>query len=121
MKNIYLASTYGQMHEMRMVAEKLRAAGHTVTSRWIDGDEEGLSREKAALMDIADVAYSDIIMSFTLPPKTPHTGGGRHVEFGYGYALGKRMLIVGQIGEHVFHHLPSIEHYENLDLAMEAL
>jgi nucleoside 2-deoxyribosyltransferase len=119
--NIYLAATYGQMIEMREVAEKLKAAGHTVTSRWINGDEEGMSRERAALMDIADIDYADTIMAFTLPPHTAHTGGGRHVEFGYAFATGKRLIIVGEKGEHVFHYLPNVEHFNALDEAIKGL
>ena len=118
---IYLAATYGQMLEMRAVASVLRQAGHIVTARWVNGDEEGMSKEKAALMDIADLDYADTIISYSLPPKTNHTGGGRHVEFGYCYATGKRMIVIGPKGEHIFHHLPNIEHFETLEEAMKTL
>lgn len=118
---IYLAATYGQMLEMCDVAAKLREAGHEVTSRWIDGMEEGQTKEYGAKMDLADIDFADIVLSYTLPPKTSHTGGGRHVEFGYGYATGKRMILVGQKGEHIFHYLPNVEHYENLDEALKGI
>lgn len=121
MANIYLASTYGSMLQMREVAKKLTDAGHNITSRWINNAEESLNREQGALMDVADVDYADIVISFTLPRGTSHKGGGRHWEFGYAYGTGKRNILVGPKGEHIFHHLPSVEHFETLDEAIKAL
>lgn len=121
MANIYLAATYGSMEAMREAAKKLTDAGHFITARWINGDEEGMSKESAALMDVADIDYADIVISFVLAPKTPHTGGGRHWEFGYAYACHKRNILIGPKGEHVFHYLPSVEHFDTLDEAMGAL
>jgi nucleoside 2-deoxyribosyltransferase len=119
--NIYLAATYGQMLEMRDVAAVLRAAGHTVTARWIDGVEEDMSKQQAALMDLADIDFADVVISYSLAEKHMHIGGGRHFEFGYAYATQKRNIIVGPKGEHIFHWLPSIEHFPTLEEAMKAL
>lgn len=121
MNKIYLAETYGQMCQMFEIALRLRDLGHEITSRWINGDEEQLSREAAALMDVADVDSADTCLCFSLPPKTAHTGGGRHWEFGYGYATGKRIIIVGPKGEHIFHFLPGIVHCDTLEQAMGIL
>ena len=49
---------------------------------------------------------------------TATTGGGRHVEFGYGLALGKIMICVGE-REHVFAHLPSIRFFDTEEAAVE--
>lgn len=119
--SIYLAAAYGKMQAMQHAAALLQAAGHKVTSRWIYGDEEGQTKVDAALMDLSDIDFADVVLSFSLPPKTMHTGGGRHVEFGYAYATGKRLIFVGPKGEHVFHHLPNVEHYDTLEQAIEAL
>lgn len=118
---IYLAAIYGEMTKMRDVAAKLKAAGHEITSRWIDGDEEGMSREEAALMDIADVNRADTLVTFSFPRGTFTKGGGRHVEFGYGYATKKRLIIVGEKGEHVFHYLPNVEHFGSVDELIKGL
>jgi nucleoside 2-deoxyribosyltransferase len=115
---IYLAATYGQMDEMRGHADKLRAAGHTVTSRWINGDEDTMSRQAAALMDLEDVLNCDVLLAFTLPRGTQHTGGGRNVEFGYAYSQGKHVVTVGPVGEHVFHYLPGIVHVPTVEAAI---
>lgn len=118
---IYLAATYAQMFEMREVAEKLKTAGHGITAKWIWGDEEKMTKEAAASMDLSNVMEADIVMSYSLPPYTKHTGGGRHVEFGFGVILSKRMMIVGEKGEHIFHYLPDVEHYATLDEAIKAI
>jgi hypothetical protein len=39
---IYLAARYDRRHEMRDVARRLRAAGHAITSIWIEGLHEGV-------------------------------------------------------------------------------
>lgn len=122
MSSIYLAALYSQMFAMQDVAQKLREAGHEITSKWIDGDEEKkLTREEAAIMDRDDVDAADTVICFSLPKGTLHNGGGRHWEFGYAYAKGKRIIIVGPLGEHVFHHLPTIIHYNDLESAMANL
>ena len=121
MSSIYLAAMYSKMHEMQEVADRLKAAGHEITARWINGDEETMTKEQAALMDLADIDFAKIVIAFALPPKTMFNGGGRHVEFGYAYACGKRIIVVGEKGENVFHYLPNIEHYPTLDAAIEAL
>jgi len=121
MANVYIASLYSTIEQMREVAKRLTEAGHSVTSRWLDGSEEHMTREAAALMDVADVDFADVVLSFTLPRKTMHNGGGRHWEFGYAYGTGKRNIIVGPKGEHVFHYLPSVEHFETLEEAIGAL
>jgi hypothetical protein len=118
---IYLAALYSERLTMLENAAKLREMGHEVTSRWIDGMEEGQTREYSALLDLADIKSARCVMSFSLPYRTSHIGGGRHVEFGMAYVLGKRMVVVGEKGEHVFHYLPGIEHYETLEKALEAL
>lgn len=117
---IYLATSYGRMHEMREVARKVRAAGHEITSRWIDGNEEHQTERDSAFMDLEDVHRCDCVLSFTHPKGSLLPGGGRHVEFGYGYAQGKRLVIVGD-RETVFHHLPDVEVFPDLDQALAYL
>lgn len=111
---IYLAARYARREEMEVVADKLSDAGFGITSHWVYGAEEGLTYEDIAVMDIDDVTSADVILSFTEPYGTPHVGGGRHVEFGYGLALGKEMAIVGYT-ENVFHYYPDVRRYDNLE------
>lgn len=120
---IYIASTYGSMTEMRSVKKFLEDDDHVVTARWIDGGEEGpggRSMEAAAHMDIDDIQRADALFYMARPVGSASVGGGRHWEFGYAYALGKRCVVVGQ-REIVFCHLRGLEVYSNLTEAREAL
>lgn len=118
----YLAARFSQHSEMQGVRDVLRGLGHEVTSRWIDlhgGDQlESATSDKLnsdpeacstfGLHDIEDMEAAEAIISFTYPDGGGK--GGRHVEFGYGLALLKQMILIGP-REHIFHTLPCVEHY----------
>jgi hypothetical protein len=55
-------------------------------------------------MDLSDIDASECVISHTLNRGDLYTGGGRHIEFGYALARGKRLFNVGG-HENVFHHL----------------
>ena len=104
---VYLAALFSRRAEMETYANK-------ITARWVYGGEDGLSRTEIALMDIEDVDKADAIISFTHPRGTMTTGGGRHVEFGYALAKGKKLIVIGAY-ENVFHHMPNVQIYSDLD------
>lgn len=132
MTKIYLAARYSRHTEMQGYAAELRAAGHTVTSRWINGSHqvmlngEPLGAEREAMFesghtsmenqrrefaghDWDDLMAADIVISFTEQPRmVSNSRGGRHVEFGAALAAGKRCIVVGW-RENVFHCLPTVE------------
>jgi hypothetical protein len=103
----------------------LKAMGHTITSRWIKPDTDhlvpiGLSaqaadaeRERFAREDLEDVIACDAMVSLMEEPRT-NSRGGRHVEFGMGLALGKKMFIIGP-RETVFHHLRGVRHFDSVE------
>lgn len=115
---IYLATLFSRREEMEKVADKLTIAGYEVVSRWVYGGEDGLSDRDIAELDLEDVRKADIVMSYTALRGAATPGGGRHVEFGYGYALGKRSVIIGE-RENVFHHLPDVEVYATLSAFLD--
>lgn len=117
---IYTAARYARRLELLDYAKKLSDAGHIVTARWVNGDEEGKTLEDVAVMDFEDVQAADMVLVFTDPKGSAQTGGGRHTELGLGYALGKRVWIVGE-KEQVFHHLPKVVQFDNLDQVLGAL
>lgn len=120
---IYLASRYSRREELCGYREQLEAKGHIVTSRWLNGnhqlDKHGIpigehgeklvegdtpeSSDAANLLrahfvseDTADVVDSELVISFTEPPRSAlGNRGGRHVEFGMAVALKKRLFVVG--------------------------
>lgn len=115
---IYLATLFSRRAEMEVVADQLKAKGYDITARWVYGGEDGLSRPEIAILDIDDVDACDTVISYTLPCGSMHSGGGRHVEFGYGLAKGKRVVLIGE-RECIFHHFPSVEVYPSLDAWLE--
>ena len=135
--HIYLASRYGRLEELQNYRDILKELGHTITSRWVDGNHqwsteqqqkeaaEGRISQDAYVFadeDLHDLLDADTLISFTEHPTSGYSRGGRHVEFGM--ALGwnaafdlivtryqKRLIVVGP-RENVFHNLPSVEAYE---------
>jgi nucleoside 2-deoxyribosyltransferase len=115
--NIYLAARFIRADELLEYARDLEAMGHCITSRWIRENHKAsdakLIMGKArqfAMEDQWDISISDCMISFTEPPHFDASRGGRHVEFGYGLAHNKRMIVVGY-RENVFHSLPGVEFY----------
>lgn len=125
---IYLAARYTRNEEMQSVAPLLAAHGHIVTSRWHTGAHKmddgiapdsgvGLAQaQRFAGEDLEDLMAASCVISFTEPARTP-TRGGRHVEFGYGLAYEKRMIIVGE-REHIFHYLPQVMQFADTNALM---
>jgi nucleoside 2-deoxyribosyltransferase len=111
---IYLAALFSSRPEMEAIANLLRSKGHEITARWVYGGEDGLTRQDIAILDTDDVDAADTVVSFTFPRGTLTSGGGRHVEFGYALAKGKRLVLIGD-RENVFHHFPGVELYPTLD------
>jgi len=99
---------------MEAVANRLKTFGFDIVARWVYGGEDGLSREQIAILDIADVDACDVLVSFTQPYGALTKGGGRHVEFGYALARGKRLVVIGS-RENVFHHAPNVSVFPTLD------
>lgn len=105
---VYLAGPFERGGEIARIGLLLMQRGHVVTARWLVQHEEARdSRElrRQAAADLEDIGAADALVAVTLPG-SPR--GGRHVEFGYALALGKRVVILGQ-PENVFHHLPQVE------------
>ena len=134
--NIYLAARYSRREELCTYRSWLLTAGAQVTSRWLDGDHqvtdgqllgaddaqviEGDSQDESAvelrrrfaLEDWADLLRADLVVSFTEPPRSNASRGGRHVEFGAALALNKQCMVVGP-RENVFHCMPRVAVYDD--------
>ena len=120
---LYLAAKFGQKNEMRSMRDFLVSDGHEVTSRWIDVEHEedashtvtDAMRIEYAAMDVADVLAADALIAFAGPRSEPSIGGGRHVEFGIALQAGRDIIVVGPIGEHIFHWCQDVIHVDNVD------
>jgi hypothetical protein len=141
---IYLAARYSRREELCGYRAQLERVGHQVTSRWLNGShqitnegkpidetgealiENGTCEEAARLRrefvieDVADVGEAECVVSFTEPPRSNHSRGGRHVEFGMAHALGKRLIVVGH-RENLFHWLPGVEFCETWGACLSLL
>jgi nucleoside 2-deoxyribosyltransferase len=117
---IYLAANYASWPQMQKYAAKLEKAGHSVTSEWITGAHQQDNHRDYAEIDLRDVDAADALILFTGDPAGSRTRGGKHVEFGYALAKGKRLFIVGPPMS-VFHHLPGIVQRLTLDDLISAL
>ena len=119
-KRLYLAAPFSDREKMEAVADFLAALGYVITASWVYGGEDGLTREQIATLDLEDVDACDALVSFTFPRGTLTSGGGRHVEFGYALARGKRCIVIGT-RENVFHHAPGVEVYADLKAWLEGV
>lgn len=119
----YLAARYSRRDELREYKKILEAEGIEVTSRWLD-EQEPLNSQMGqhsldfyittANVDIEDVNRADILIFFAEDPLVGVPRGGRHVEFGYAWALGKDIYVCG-FKENVFHYLKGVSHFENFE------
>lgn len=126
---IYLAARYSRRMELLGYAAELRAVGHTVTSRWLDGNHEAednafdgglVDGAQFALEDLRDLRRADIVIAFTEVPRSGHSRGGRHVEFGVAIAMDKHLIVVGH-RENVFYCLPRVDFYKTWPEALKAV
>ena len=118
-KSVYLSGQFEDGTALCEVRRQLQAAGHSVTSRWLDAAAAGPATAQASaneadprLADIArqdfeDIERADIVVVFNPAEACSIGRGGRHVETGYALARGKRVVLVGARGN-VFHWLPEI-------------
>ena len=104
---IYLAGKLTSKPLLKLARKELQDMGHTVTSRWLDYDDETQDEYKKAqfaLRDLEDITASNCFILYA--GDEPADGGGRECE--WGYALSRmsipHRLIVG-IKRNVFHRL----------------
>lgn len=125
---IYLAARFGRQQELRGYRDELVAMGHIVTSRWLDEESQagdvGNDGSPDALrhfaeIDLQDLVDADCVVSFTEAPSAAPARGGRHVEFGVAWSIGKRLIVIGH-RENVFHHLVEVEFCETWEAARDS-
>lgn len=126
MISVYLSARFARKDELRRCRDDLVAAGIECTSRWLDGEPQDMA--DVADMDRADVLRADVLVTFTddvpsyrvvtmivtalgvesvepgtISPFSNAARGGRHVEFGMAWALGKPVFVCGP-RENFAHH-----------------
>lgn len=129
MLKVYLAGMYSRKESIRVQATFLRLSGVKVTSSWLEEphvpqaqlhDVEEKDLLTYATTDLIDIDRADWVVFESMDPTTPTRRGGRHVEFGYALAKGKKILVVGP-KENIFHYLPEIQHVEGWVQAIDLM
>lgn len=92
--------------------QRLEAAGHVITSRWLKAPDE--MSDAFAREDLADVARADLLLAYHPGGWHDKGTGGRHVEFGYALALGKQVVLLGK-RTNIFHHLACVRVIDRLE------
>jgi nucleoside 2-deoxyribosyltransferase len=129
MIKIYLAAQYSWRDQVKAHAKVLEDAGYEITSTWLkerkgSGTEltdlsNRFLREHAA-NDLRDIQAADMVIFFSVGPTELTKRGGRHVEFGLAYAMGKRIVVCGP-KENIFHYLDEIVQFNTFEDLMKAL
>jgi nucleoside 2-deoxyribosyltransferase len=119
----YLAASYGKKASARAARNVIEALGHEVTSRWIDGQSATPDADSDkhciewALTDLQDINECDVAVVFT---DKPSTTGGFYTEFGYAYAIRKKIVVIGP-RRNIFMMLPNIMHFEDWNAFLASL
>lgn len=128
---IYVAGPYQYKNMIIERAVELRDAGIEVTSRWLEephspttqcGDLADETFRKYANYDLEDIDRAGTFLLFAVAADaTPIPRAGRHVEFGYALARAKRIVVVGDVKENIFHYLPQVRHFATFEEALAHL
>jgi nucleoside 2-deoxyribosyltransferase len=120
---LYLAARYSRKDEIREYAKRFENAGHQVSATWFDEPHDGQVTmaevcvnllQTYAQRDFDEIKQANAIVFYSETDQTMNKRGGRHVEFGYALGLGKRIIVVGP-KENIFHYLPVVEHFSDMD------
>lgn len=113
---VYVMARYSRKDEVAEVVELLKEAGLEVVSQWhtepytkdvqMRDLDHSIHRE-LAVRDLKELDEADAILALTESPDTAHVRGGRHTEFGYALAKGKKAVVCGP-EENIFYTLPGV-------------
>jgi nucleoside 2-deoxyribosyltransferase len=123
----YIAARFEQKAEMKALVPVFAANNIQVRAHWLDETVSSTSQlsdltpaycAEQAQVDLDDIDACDIFVLFG--DKVPKTiRGGKHVEFGYALAKGKRVVVIGP-QENIFQYLPHVVRYRSLEDFLDA-
>lgn len=117
---IYLAHNFAAREWLPTVVAQLTEVGHESTGRWIFDDSHVGVSQHAACTDLNDIERSNVLVLFVDQfGSTP--GKGKYVEFGYAYALGKQIILVGEDTNNVFYALPGVTRVKDVPELLKKL
>lgn len=109
---VYLAANFDGRNKIACYAEIIEnAIGVEVVGDWFKGAGAGAYNGESPTMHALDcfssIAECDVFVQFEDFPGQP-TRGGKHTEWGYAFAKGKYLVLVGEPYS-LFHHLPGVQ------------
>jgi hypothetical protein len=119
---VYIAAQFSRLPEMRALIPVFQEHNLFICSRWLQEkcspnvklhDLSPKYHGETAEIDIEDVDSCGLFVFFSENPLLGIPRGGRHVEFGYALAKGKRIAVIGPY-ENTFHYLPQVQHYPSV-------
>jgi hypothetical protein len=128
----YVAARWDDRKLAMEAAAQLRDAGIVIHSTWLSPrDDQSMDTLKAegnivieararALMDVHEIAKSNLFVQLSPEAGFRNSTGGKHVELGIAIALGKTIYIIGQ-RENVFHYHPSCRLVPTVDAIINSL
>ncbi len=118
MMTCYIASPYQLRSEANAARLALESAGIGCTARWI-WEDDALDHASAQ-KDLDDIRRADMLIALN-PPAWRNAGtGGRWIEFGYAWALGKAVYVVG-VRSSLFHYHTTVTVCETLSECINLL
>jgi hypothetical protein len=123
----YIAARYSRKVEMKSLVEPFKKRGITVNSRWLEetnapemtlNDVTKAFKTETAIADLEDIDAAESVAFFAEDPLVGTPRGGRHVEFGYALAKGKKIFVIGG-PENIFHYLTQVKHYDTVQEFLE--
>jgi len=116
---IYLAANWNRREDMVRKKEKVEAAGHTVTSRWID---QTFDTDVAnAWADMKDLMDAEALFLFNDVGGEYDGSGGKYVELGIALSCGMPIICIGKKERNIFLSIPTIQHVSNLKQALSLI
>ena len=116
---VYLAAPFSMARQVEtQYAQDLARRGLPVVSQW-HRLPHPTDLGRAAERDLEDIleAHTFILLANL---RSRANRGGRHVEFGFALARGKRIIVVGA-HQNLFHYLPNVEVYPTWGLCLDSL
>lgn len=116
----YVSHNYAAKYQtfLPSFVEGLQEIGHECNSRWLQSKPgKGLSIEdqcNAAMEDLLDVSSCDYLIHFSDQVGITE-GRGKFIEVGYGLAVGKKILVVGEsCNESVFYMMKNVRRFKEM-------
>lgn len=115
---IYIAASLPRYKDAHNLSQKLKQHGHEIVSIWHKNDKilgdtkaDYHSGTKAA-RDMHGVKNCELFIELVGDNKSR---GGRHCELGLALAWDKQIILIGDVDDCIFTHLPILTHIQTIE------